>query len=537
MGKSSIIERQEGITDMLLTTTSINAQTPTLRRSDIAESVGAVNQMPSPLKLHKCKANTQTPKSLRTSEVVSTLSAKGLEPYWNASCEVINSALLLPIGIDSPTSAAKSYTSWLNKTVVKSWFLTKLFTVPPKKNLLPICWQFCMSFPVECMDSENTVIKSRKIEIFPSVEQKQLLNRWFGTSRYIYNQAVSVLECEDTVTNFKQLVPVLFDKLPGWHEETPRQIKVGAVMDACQAVRNAKVKCKKSGEFQKVKYRCKKRKQTLYLRADSLKANGFYVRLLGEMNMSEPLPAKPQGTGKVSERDTDAEVKDSQLVMEHGRYFLCVPYVEKKKTRKPMCRIVALDPGVRDFMTFFSEDSFGWLGHQCINRIQRLCQHCDNLLSRATQVKRPLRRALRKAANKIKVKIRNLIDDLHKKVAYFLVNNFDIILLPTFETKQMTRRGARKLRKKSVRQMLTLSHYKFKAFLKQKAIEYGVRVIDVCEAYTSKTVSWTGEIVANLGGSKVIKASDGHQMDRDLNGARGIFIKNVARALTVLPST
>ena len=254
--------------------------------------------------------------------------------------------------------------------------------------------------------------------------------------------------------------------------------------------------------------------------------------------MAEPLPATPQGKGKVSERDTDAEVKDSQLVMEHGnRYFLCVLYLEKKKPREPMGRIVALDPGVRDFMTFFSEDSFGWLGHQCINRIQRLCQHCDNLYSRATQEKRPLRRALRKAANKILVKIRNLIDELHKKIAHFLVKHFDFILLPTFETKQMTMRAKRKLRKKSVRQMLTLSHYRFKAFLKQKALEYGVQVVDVCEAYTSKTVSWTGERVANLGGSKVIKSSDDHRMDRDLNGARGIFIKNAVRALMVLPPT
>ena len=114
------------------------------------------------------------------------------------------------------------------------------------------------------------------------------------------------------------------------------------------------------------------------------KRNGFYVRLLGEMKMSEPLPAKPQGKGKVSERDTDAEVKDSQLIFENGRYFLCVPYVDKKKPREPSDRIVALDPGVRDFMTFFAEDRFGWLGQQCINRIQRLCQHCDNLYARAT---------------------------------------------------------------------------------------------------------------------------------------------------------
>ncbi len=61
------------------------------------------------------------------------------------------------------------------------------------------------------------------------------------------------------------------------------------------------------------------------------------------------------------------------------------------------------------------------------------------------------------------------------------------------------------------------------------------RETDVCEAYTSKTVSWTGELVANLGGSKVIKSSEGQSMDRDLNGARGIFIKTVARALTVRP--
>ena len=536
MVKSSIIEPQGVITDMRLTVSSTRQQPQPLRQSDIAESVGEVSQPILPAKSPTCEGNTRTPKSSKTSEAASTSTAKGLKPYWNESCAAISSGLLLPIGIDSPASAAKSYNTWSNKTVGKSWFLTKLFTVP-KRNSPPISSQYCMSFPAECMDSANTVIKSKKIEIFPTLEQKQLLNRWFGTSRYVYNQAVSLLDDGDTPTTFKRLVPVVFEGLPEWHEETPRQIKVGAVMDACKAVKNAKVKCSQTGEFQKVKYRSKKRKQTIYLRADSLKETGFYVRLLGEMKMSEPLPATPQGKGKGSQRDTDAEVKDSQLVMEHGRYFLCVPYLEKKKPREPMGRIVALDPGVRDFMTFFSEDSFGWLGRQCINRIQRLCQHCDNLYSRATQEKRPLRRALRKAANRIKVKIRNLIDELHKKIAHFLVKNFDIILLPTFEAKQMTKRGARKLRKKSVRQMLTLSHYKFKAFLKQKALEYGVRVIDVCEAYTSKTVSWNGEIVANLGGSKVIKSSDGHRMDRDLNGARGIFIKNVERALTVLPPT
>lgn len=73
--------------------------------------------------------------------------------------------------------------------------------------------------------------------------------------------------------------------------------------------------------------------------------------------------------------------------------------------------------------------------------------------------------------------------------------------------------------------MLTLSHYRFKQFLKHKAKETGAIVLDVNEAYTSKTVSWTGEIIKNLGGAKVIKDGLGNKMDRDVNGARGIFLR------------
>ncbi len=58
--------------------------------------------------------------------------------------------------------------------------------------------------------------------------------------------------------------------------------------------------------------------------------------------------------------------------------------------------------------------------------------------------------------------------------------------------------------------MLTLSHYQFKKHLEWKAWELGkIALTNINEAYTSKTVSWTGEIV-KIG---------------DLNGARGIFLR------------
>ena len=73
--------------------------------------------------------------------------------------------------------------------------------------------------------------------------------------------------------------------------------------------------------------------------------------------------------------------------------------------------------------------------------------------------------------------------------------------------------------------MMTFAHYRFKQFLKHKAHETGKLVLDVNEAYTSKTCSWTGEVKNNLGGAKVMVGSDGQRMDRDINGARGIFLR------------
>jgi putative transposase len=190
-------------------------------------------------------------------------------------------------------------------------------------------------------------------------------------------------------------------------------------------------------------------------------------------------------------------------------------------------RIVALDPGVRNFFTLFSENSFGWIGSGDIGKIQRLCYYLDDLISRLTKAKSKTKQRLKKAANRMRLKIRNLIDELHHKTALFLVQNFDVILLPTFEVSQMTIHTSRKLRSKSVRQMLNWVHYRFELFLKHKAAEYNKIVLDLSEAYTSKTVSWTGEILHNLGGKKVVTGNDGFRLDRDLNGARGIFIKSV----------
>ena len=72
--------------------------------------------------------------------------------------------------------------------------------------------------------------------------------------------------------------------------------------------------------------------------------------------------------------------------------------------------------------------------------------------------------------------------------------------------------------------MLTFAHYRFKMFLKWKAKQTGKEVVDVSEAYTSRTHPQTG-VVKNIGGAKRIRLLNGSWVDRDIVGAFNILLK------------
>ena len=91
----------------------------------------------------------------------------------------------------------------------------------------------------------------------------------------------------------------------------------------------------------------------------------------------------------------------------------------------------------------------------------------------------------------------------------------------------------RKIRKKSVRSMLTFSHYKFKQFLKWKCEQTGKTVLDVDESYTSKTHPQTGKI-RNIGSAKRIRLLDGSWVNRDIVGAFNILLKALTDSSTQL---
>jgi len=412
-----------------------------------------------------------------------------------------------------------------NATAGNSWFSIS-GTSAPRKNSRPTSSPSSMSLEPGSTDCGDTVRKSRKIRLYPDAGQRAELRRWFGAARYAYNQTIEMLTSEDAPPAVKTKVrDLVLPALPPWHRSAPREVLVGAIFDACRAVsaakkRNAELARDKAKDhrqdegFARARFRSRKNpRQTFTVQANCVSDAGIYRTKLGGMQMAETLPV-PENKNIC------------RLTLRYGQYHLAVPYDEKlPPQRENQARVVALDPGVRSFLSWYCADSVGKIGEGAFFRIQRLCERLDDLLSRAAKSSARRRRNMRRAAGRMRIRIENLIAELHRQVARFLVGNFDVILLPTFETSEMVERGRRRIRSKTVRNLLSLAHYRFGMFLRHKAAEFGVTVLSVNEAYTTKTVSWTGELLENVGGASVIVGRDGERMDRDYNGARGIYLR------------
>lgn len=462
-------------------------------------------------KSHICDNNSQMQKLSKTSDQVLTTKEKAFKPYWNASCEAISSQLLWLTETDYVDSDLNCLTIWSDKTVEKSWFSKNLIQAQ-NQNLFQTFCQYYMSSRVESMDSEDTITASKKIRILPNQKQKQILKQWLGTYRFVYNQTLNLIQKKNKTPFWLSIKTEIIKNLPIWAAEIPYQIKSLAIKEAIQNLRQQKklVWSKKRKRF-KMHFKSKKDlKQSCYIPKTAVNQKGIYPRILKKLRYTENLPET---------------IMDSRLVMAYNKFYIVIPTKRKRSLIENQDRVVAIDPGIRKFITFVSHDRAGHLAQYDIGRIYRLCYYLDDLISRISKVKSKQKRNLKKAASRIREKIKNLIYELHWKTAKFLVNNFDVILLPTFETSQMvSKKAKRKIRSKTARAMMTFSHYKFKQRLKQKAFEYGKIVVDTNEAYTSQTNNFTGEINKKLGSKKYINFKD-KRIDRDINGALGILLK------------
>ncbi len=474
------------------------------------ESVATSNEKTSKDKSAICKTSTRKPKSSKTSEVDSTSKEKRCLPFWDKSCQEISQQLWSDIKTDSQGLVATSSNGYVSQTIAYSWFSVEMSCLQNEK-WLKISLPLSTSSVADSTDFASTNLLSKKIRVYPETKLAAKWRNWIAASRWCYNQAIYTLKTEKI--GKYDLRKKIMDSAPSWVSEQPYNPRQMAVFQAFEA-HKAAIKSKGTAQFRS-RFDTS---QTIRFQISNWKSGTFYPQATKGLSF------------KASESITKVMEHEPTLSLINGQWFICYAVETQKEEPNQKDSAIALDPGVRTFLTGFDGSNIAEIGKGDIGGIYRLARYLDKLMSRVglnkgKQFKR-LRYCLRKSATKIRLKIKNLVNELHKKAAKYLVKNYKMIFLPTFETQQMVKKVNRKLTTKTARALVTLSHYRFKQMLKHQASKSGCIVVDVTEEYTSKTCSKCGHIHTKLGGSKKFKCPEcGHTLDRDINGAFNILLK------------
>ena len=245
--------------------------------------------------------------------------------------------------------------------------------------------------------------------------------------------------------------------------------------------------------------------------------------------LKNPISLKKQRTMKRWKKEIK-ETCDFIISKECGNYYFCIPQKhEDTKVIPATYDITSLDPGVRSFQTFYSDEMVaGKLGDNTCHQLFLLHRSIDKLKSKRTKSgSKKTRFNLKRRCSLLRTKIKNIVADLHWKTANFLCVSYGTILLPSFGIKGMSQKKQRKINRKTTRNLLSLSHYKFKERLKYMSSVYNRQLYIVGEEYTTQTCGGCGNR-KKMGGSKRYMCKNcGFSLDRDYNGARNILLKHL----------
>ena len=505
--------------------TTASASSPTL--SNGSGTPGSLPASKSPRSKNK-KGNSKKPirksKSLPTSALVSISNERDLLPYWNERCPALQSMLWCPTAIDCHELDLNSSEPSLSDQADRSQHL--ISRAIARTNSVQKCsLDLSPAFATPTTDDARPRSKevSRKIRLFPTDR-----NKWFellDASRYVYNLCIESFKTwikgepheTDNQTTFRAKVRELGrSKYPN----VPSVLFDEAVNSA-YLTRQAVIKKRSHGEQCDFSFRRRKDNKKSFV-VQRLTSNGPFPTTL-KAHFTEAIPSEAVG-------------KMASVIWECDRWFLVCKVTVEVSAESQGKLTVSCDPGVRTFLTTYSPFDCAKIGKGFAAKIRPMLIRLDKLFGQRAkfcnsapkdrkQWKRCHWSRLRyfeKRIFSIRNKLQDLTLDLHRRAADFLTKNYDVILLPTFETSEMTAKAKRKITTRTVRQMLSLGHYQFQQYLGWIAYKRGKKVFLVSEAYTSKTDSRSGEMV-NVGAAKTING-----LDRDVNGARGTFLRALA---------
>jgi putative transposase len=308
-----------------------------------------------------------------------------------------------------------------------------------------------------------------------------------------------------------------------WHIEVPYDVRQLVVNDVITAYKSA-ITNKLRGNIQHFRLGFKRYDKfngmfhttKSALKIDNQTASVFVRRLKSDKFL------------KMSKRSTKKLPKSneaqSKIIMKNGECYLILS-VKSEKVAIPDNRnfAISLDPGVRTFQSGYDLSGLVMeFGREDIAKLKNLHIRIDKLSSIKTRILSKSRSNIAKKIQKLHLKIKNTVHNMHLQIASFLSRNYQNVLLPRFNTSQML--SSNTLPSSVKRMMGCLSFYKFSEALKYSCAKYKCNLFRVDEHYTSKLCGNCG-VLNDPKTSKVYRCKCGTVLDRDFNAARNILLQ------------
>ena len=378
-----------------------------------------------------------------------------------------------------------------------------------------------------------------------------------STRRFVYNKVLENIKKGNEKISFfdlrnKYVTTKDNPNVEKWETETPKDIRAGAVSDVVNNFKTAfsLLKNRQISGFNMSFQSKKKKEPSIEIPLSSIKATNEKIKRTekekesASSKISENKKVKEtkeivkitkkdggifiyktiiKSKIKISKRQLKNDIiieSDCRLQLYNNNWFLIAPIKSKENKVEQEEEYCALDPGSRSFQTIYSEKSVEQIkiNRDIIKKYQLKMDHFKSLKDKKLIRKSSFKKRERRIYNKIN----NLIDELHHKTISYLTNKYKYIILPSFESQDMVKSSNNRYLN---RDLLQLKHYKFQQRLKSKCEITGCKLEICTEEFTSKTCGRCG--VLNDVKNKDIYSCEKCKLviDRDVNGARNIFIK------------
>lgn len=485
--------------------------------------------------------NSPTIKSSPTLAAVSTSKGKDSNGFWRESSKEISKKLWLPKETASQGLDTHCLNGFLNNTEVTSFVSTPTKTTQNTNSRRTLCLSSrCSALNTTANENTENDLKQicRKIRFYPDKNLKELCQLSCRGTRYLHNKAIEeIRDGKMESYSFQDMRNQIVKKNTDlseeekWLEKIPFDTRQLVIKQLASNIKSniTKVKRKQITHFE-LGFKSKKNPvQTFFVDKRALKPDKFK---LFSQKAKTPFCLRKK-TKKWWNRNIKSVESDFLVTCKNDKYYLCLPMKKQIPHFNPKETAVALDPGVRTFQTFYSEKSAGKIGDGMCNFLTSKGEKIDELQSilDINDFPKRTRRNLKHRCSLLRTKIKHSVDDLHWKTANYLCRTYKHIFLPEFNVQGMVTKKlphkARGIGSKTVRNMLSLSHYRFKQRLLYTASVRGNQVHICDEAYTTKTCGGCG-VQQYMGGKKVFSCQEcSFELDRDFNGSRNIYIKEI----------